>query len=309
MTKTKLLFIGMALALVTWVGASAASSQDGPSLSADPATVSEAGEHTFTITGSGWSVNPNVGFCTDPENAYTGGCDFSSFRPVTATDGGFEIERTYNVPAGGIFITAGDAAQTESALAHITVGASTDDSADDSDDTGSDDSADDSDDTGDMDGDSGATDEDSSGDDSGDMGDEDTGDMDGDDSGDMGDEDTGDMGDGDDSMDDGDMDADDSGDMDDGDDSMDDGDMGDGDDSMDSGDMGDGDDSMDDGDMGDEAMDDGDDMGDGDMDDDMAEDTTMPATGSNTPLLAIIALSVVLAGAMVLSLSRRLRTQ
>ena len=49
--------------------------------------------------------------------------------------------------------------------------------------------------------------------------------------------------------------------------------------------------------------------GDGDDGDDMAEDDMIPATGSNTPLLTIIALAVVLAGAMVLGLSRRLRTQ
>ena len=42
---------------------------------------------------------------------------------------------------------------------------------------------------------------------------------------------------------------------------------------------------------------------------DMAEEDMLPDTGVNTPLLAIVALAVVLAGAMVLGLSRRLRTQ
>ena len=57
-------------------------------------------------------------------------------------------------------------------------------------------------------------------------------------------------------------------------------------------------------DMGDDMADDmGDDMAD-DMGDEMLADT-----GVNTPLLAIIAVAVVLAGAMVLGLSRRLRTQ
>ena len=54
-------------------------------------------------------------------------------------------------------------------------------------------------------------------------------------------------------------------------------------------------------------------MAEEDMDDDMAEedmdDDMLPDTGVNTPLLAIVALAVVLAGAMVLGLSRRLRTQ
>ncbi|MCY3631175.1 MAG: LPXTG cell wall anchor domain-containing protein, partial [bacterium] len=55
----------------------------------------------------------------------------------------------------------------------------------------------------------------------------------------------------------------------------------------------------------------GDDMADDDMDDmaDDMDDDMMPATGVNTSLLAIVALAVVLAGAMVLGLSRRLRTQ
>ena len=66
-----------------------------------------------------------------------------------------------------------------------------------------------------------------------------------------------------------------------------------------------GDDAADD-DMGDDAADD--DMGD-DMGDDAADDDMLPDTGVNTPLLAIVALAVVLAGAMVLGLSRRLRIQ
>ena len=49
-------------------------------------------------------------------------------------------------------------------------------------------------------------------------------------------------------------------------------------------------------------------MGDDAADDDMGDDM-LPDTGVNTPLLAIVALAVVLAGAMVLGLSRRLRIQ
>ncbi|MXW58905.1 MAG: LPXTG cell wall anchor domain-containing protein [Acidimicrobiia bacterium] len=64
------------------------------------------------------------------------------------------------------------------------------------------------------------------------------------------------------------------------------------------------DDDMDD-DMADDMADDMDD----DMADDMADDEMLADTGSNTPLLAIVALAVVLAGAMVLGLSRRLRIQ
>ena len=300
MTKTKLLFIGMALALVTWVGASAASAQD-QTLTADPASVSEAGTYDFTLTPSGFTAATNLAVCITGDSSlltgqaalmqYCGGFGSSQDNSGPFTVEGVEVDGN-----GVTFLLFELAVNGESASASVNIAADDSgdmgdgDDSDATDDSGSDDTTDDSDDSGDMDdGDDSMGDEDT-GDDSGDMGDEDTGD------------DSGDMDDADDSMDDG----DDSGDMDDADDSMDDGDM-DGDDSMDDGDM-DGDDSMDDGDMGDEAMDDGD-MGDGDMDDDMAEDTTMPATGSNTPLLAIIALAVVLAGAMFLGLSRRLRTQ
>ncbi|MDE0116025.1 MAG: LPXTG cell wall anchor domain-containing protein, partial [bacterium] len=65
-------------------------------------------------------------------------------------------------------------------------------------------------------------------------------------------------------------------------------------------------------DMGDGMADDmgdgmADDMGDG-MADDMGDDEMLADTGANTPLLAIVAFAVVLAGAMLFGLSRRLRT-
>ena len=56
MTKTKLLFIGMALALVALMGAKAASAQDEQTLTADPAIVPEAGTYDFTLTGTGYTL-------------------------------------------------------------------------------------------------------------------------------------------------------------------------------------------------------------------------------------------------------------
>ena len=272
MTKTKLLFIAMALALVTWVGASAASAQNGPSILISPSSVAEAGEVEVTVTGSGFTVSSvNVLACNideganaaeiDPEEYCTltsGKLDLANMVPATVTDGGFEATITVNVPAQGIFIGAGDSGQTESAQALLSVGMGDDDMGDD------------------------------------DMGDDDMGDDD------MGDDDMGDDDMGDDDMGDDDMGDDDMGDDDMGDDDMGDDDMGD--DDM-------GDDDMGDDDMGDDDMGD-DDMGDDDMgDDDMGDDDMLPDTGVNTPLLAIVALAVVLAGAMVLGLSRRLRIQ
>ena len=259
MTKTKLVFIAMALALVTWVGASAVSAQDGPSITLDPASVTEAGEVEVTVTGSGWTVAAvNVLTCNIAADANAAELDSnenctlasgnlnlaSMVSGVSVSDGGFEATITVDVPAQGIFVAAGDSGQQEGASALLAVAAADDDMADDdmADDMADDDMADD------------------------DMADDDMAD-------DMADDDMAD----------------------------------DADDDM-------ADDDMADDDMADDADDDmADDMADDDADDDMADDMAdddmLADTGSNTPLLAIVALAVVLAGAMVLGLGRRLRTQ
>ena len=135
MTKTKLIFIGLALALVGFLFAGSASAQ-GPSLSADPSSVEEAGEHTFTVTGSGWkSASINVLACKVAEGddaaevdistnctMATGNLDFGSMTPAPVSDGNIEVSLTLDVPAQGILIVAGDSAQTESAALAITVG-------------------------------------------------------------------------------------------------------------------------------------------------------------------------------------------
>ncbi|MCY4134912.1 MAG: hypothetical protein OXG30_08370 [bacterium] len=276
MTKTKLVFVAMALALVAWVGASAATAQGGPTLTADPAYVDAAGEHEISLSGSGFtaaSLNATACNTADPDEITSDNflaiCGLGS----TATndgDGNFSATVTANVLEDGVVLVMFELRPGgESARVVVTVGAS--DMADDmgDDDMGDDDMGDD-----DM---------------ADDMGDDDMGD-------DMGDDMADDMADdmGDDDM------------ADDMDDDMDD-DMAD--------DMGDDDmaDDMGDDDMADDMADDmgDDDMAD-DMDDDMADDMgddMLADTGSNTPLLAIVALAVVLAGAMVLGLSRRLRTQ
>ena len=221
MTKTKLLFTAMSLALVAWMGASAASAQNGPSISVSPTYVAEAGEATFTVTGSGWTVSAsNVGTCNIPADAdlaeidasahcsNLANLDIGNLTAAPVTDGGFEVSHTVNVPEQGVFIVAGDLARTQTAgPILITVGTpDTDDDMDDMDD--------------DMD----------------------------------------------------DMDDDMSDDMD---------------------------------DMDDDMM--GDDMD--DMSDDMMDDDMLAETGSNSTSMAIIAVAVVLAGAMLVGLSRRLRTQ
>ena len=135
MTKTKLIFVGLAVALVGLLFAGSASAQ-GPSLSADPSSVEEAGEYTFTVTGSGWkSASINVLACKVAEGddaaevdistnctMATGNLDFGSMTPAPVSDGSIEVSLTLDVPAQGILIVAGDSAQTESAALAITVG-------------------------------------------------------------------------------------------------------------------------------------------------------------------------------------------
>ncbi|MCY3577343.1 MAG: hypothetical protein OXH53_08515 [bacterium] len=130
MTKTKLIFIGLALALVGFLFAGSASAQDGPSISVDPSYVEAAGEHTFTVTGTGWTGSPIAVLpCDYPEggdpNAVDGDtCDQGSMSVVGALDGdgGFTVEVTLDVPEPGIWVGAGDFARTESAGAGVTVG-------------------------------------------------------------------------------------------------------------------------------------------------------------------------------------------
>ena len=153
MTKTKLVFVAMALALVAWVGASAVSAQDGPTLTADPAYVEAAGEYTFTVTGTGFTV-PSVNATVCPtanqdeitEDNFTSLCGLGFGNTVTKNDdGSFTAELTAEVGEDGITLVMFQlAAGGESARAIITIGApdmADDDMADD--DMADDDMADD----------------------------------------------------------------------------------------------------------------------------------------------------------------------
>ncbi len=109
---------------------SPASAQNGPSLTVDPTSVDSPGEVTLTVTGDGWTAEPPLFIlpCTvpesgDPTDLSTDSCDTANLTPATPTDGAFEVEVTYEVPEEGLVVAAGDAAQSESAVALITVGA------------------------------------------------------------------------------------------------------------------------------------------------------------------------------------------
>ena len=63
MTKTKLIFIGLAVALVGFLFAGSASAQD-QTLTADPASVSEPGTYDFTLTADGFTKSStNLAVC------------------------------------------------------------------------------------------------------------------------------------------------------------------------------------------------------------------------------------------------------
>ncbi|MCQ3809788.1 MAG: LPXTG cell wall anchor domain-containing protein [Acidimicrobiia bacterium] len=69
MTKTKLIFIGLAVALVGFMFAGSASAQDEQTLTADPASVSEAGTYDFTLTPSGFTQATNFAVCNTGDSS------------------------------------------------------------------------------------------------------------------------------------------------------------------------------------------------------------------------------------------------
>lgn len=74
MTKTKLIFIGLALALVGFLFAGSASAQD-QSLTADPSVVAEAGDYDVAISGSGYTAGSsrNLAVCSTAEDGAIAG--------------------------------------------------------------------------------------------------------------------------------------------------------------------------------------------------------------------------------------------
>ena len=73
MTKTKLIFVAMAVALVGFLFAGSASAQD-QTLTADPAAVPEPGTYEITLNGAGYTLSSvNFAICgTADMDAITG---------------------------------------------------------------------------------------------------------------------------------------------------------------------------------------------------------------------------------------------
>ena len=116
--------------------ASPAAAQDQPSASVDPEYVSAAGEHTVTISGSGWQADPAITACTGFGGVVPEVMDQASTiescpdlfadmaAPVSAPGGSFSTSRTVNVPAEGLVILVFTAEPSAAALAVVKVGES-----------------------------------------------------------------------------------------------------------------------------------------------------------------------------------------
>ena len=108
MTKTKLIFIGLAVALVGFMFAGSASAQD-QTLTADPASVPEAGTYDITLNGAGYTISSaNFVQCgTSDMDAITGPAGGAG---LIAECGGFgsavdlEADGTYSTTVEGVEI-------------------------------------------------------------------------------------------------------------------------------------------------------------------------------------------------------------
>ena len=125
---------------------SQASAQDGPSLTADPATVPAEGEYTFTLSGSGFTAGLALFVlpCTAPGEPMTPenvaqaigaigqtDCDLGSMTPTgVGADGTFSVTATATVGQNFVWI-AGDAAQTEAGAVPVFIVEPMDDMGDD----------------------------------------------------------------------------------------------------------------------------------------------------------------------------------
>ncbi len=139
MTKTKLIFIGLAVALVGFLFAGSASAQDEQSLTLTPSTVAEPGTYDILVEGEGYTLSSvNLAFCgtadvekiTGPAGgagliAECGG--FGSTVDLEA-DGTYSATHSVEVGEDGAYILLFQLAQDgEGAGAAITIGEAMDD--------------------------------------------------------------------------------------------------------------------------------------------------------------------------------------
>ena len=126
--KKSIVAIAAVLAMMVAVAAPAAA--QAASLSVSPGSVDAAGEAELTVTGSDFTSDgfllPCPGADGDPAKMGADSCDTAALTPYTVDEsGGWSATVTYDIPAEGLVIVAGNADQTESAVSVIAVGAGT----------------------------------------------------------------------------------------------------------------------------------------------------------------------------------------
>jgi len=135
MKKTMIALATVVAMLMTMMAAATpAYAQGDQTITSDPASVEEAGEYELTVTGSGYSepafLLPCPGANGDPAAMDEDSCDTGNLTPVTPDgDGNWEATVTFEIPAEGLVIVAGNVAQTEVGLTAVGVGAMEDSGA------------------------------------------------------------------------------------------------------------------------------------------------------------------------------------
>ena len=122
MTNSKLLLTMLAVAALWLAPVAYSSAQDGPTLTVDPPHVESPGEFTFTVTGAGWTASPPLGVLACPDLEDQSSCDRDNGVTVTEVENGeFTTEIVVQVPPEGIYIGAGDFAETQAVAVKITI--------------------------------------------------------------------------------------------------------------------------------------------------------------------------------------------
>ncbi len=111
------------------LGLAAPAGAQGPSLNATPGSIEAPGSLSLTVTGSNFTDDgfllPCPGADGDPAKMGADSCDTAALTPyTTGSDGSWSASVTYDIPAEGLVIVAGNAAQTENAVFVIAIGVS-----------------------------------------------------------------------------------------------------------------------------------------------------------------------------------------
>ena len=132
--KRTMAVVAAASMLALFALAGQASAQGQPTASVDPEYVSAAGDHTVTISGSGWQADPAITACPGFGGVMPAAMDQATTlascpdligdmgAPVSAPGGSFSTSKTVSVPAEGLVILVFTAEPSAAALAVVKIG-------------------------------------------------------------------------------------------------------------------------------------------------------------------------------------------